>query len=65
MNIGPVAKPDKKNKKVKKMKMQLFRFMANLEQFGSRIPVAQSVKLAFSITVTFPLTKNKTEIKNL
>ena len=31
--------------------------MANLEQSGSRIPEASSVKLTFSLTVTFYLTK--------
>ena len=31
--------------------------MANLEQSGSQIPDAWSVKLTFSLTVTFYLTK--------
>ena len=42
-----------------------FRFMANLEQSSSQIPDAWSVKLTFLLTVTFYLTKLKTELKNL
>ena len=40
--------------------------MANLEQSGSPIPGAQSVRLIFSLTVTFYLTKteNRTEKSN-
>ena len=40
-----------------------FPFMANLEQSGSRIPEAQSVKLIFSLIVTFYLTKTENRIK--
>ena len=36
-----------------------FQFMANLEQSGNRIPDAQPVKLTFSLTVTFYLTKTE------
>ena len=42
-----------------------FRFTANLELFESRIPDVQSVKLTFSLTVTFYLIKPKTELNNL
>ena len=37
--------------------------MANLEQSGSRIPDAQSIKLIFSLTVTFYLTKTENRIQ--
>ena len=36
-----------------------FQFMANLKQSGSRIPNAKSVKLTFSLTVSFYLTKTE------
>ena len=42
-----------------------FQFLADLEQFGNRIPDAQSVKLTFLLTVTFYLTNNEKELKNL
>ena len=37
--------------------------MANFEQFGSRSPVAWSVKLTFSSVVTFYLTKTENKTK--
>ena len=37
--------------------------MANLEQSGSRIPGAQSIKLTFSLRVTFYFTKAKNRTK--
>ena len=37
--------------------------MADLEQSGSRIPNAQSVKLTFSLTVTFRLTETENRTK--
>ena len=45
------------------MSLSFFRFMANLEQSGSRILDNWFVKLTFSLTVIFSLTK--TEKKNL
>ena len=39
--------------------LQNFQFTANLEQSGSWISGAQSVKRIFLLTVTFYLTKNK------
>ena len=45
--------------------LPFFRFIANLEQFGSRIPDAWSVKLTFSLTVTFSPTKTEKKLKNL
>ena len=41
------------------------RFMANLEQPGSRILGAQSVKLTFSLIATFCFTKTENRTKNL
>ena len=40
-------------------------FMAHLEQPGSRIPRAWSVKLTFSLIVIFYLVKAETELKNI
>ena len=76
MKHGQVNKIDKRNKKKhKKMMMTsfqglvtsltFFQFTANLEQSGSRIPEAYSIKLLFSSTVTFYLKKMKTELKSL
>ena len=45
--------------------LTFFQLMANLEQSGSRIPDAHSVKLIFSLTLTFYLTKPETEQKNI
>ena len=74
MKLGPVTKLDKRNKTApKKMVMtscqqmmrslSFFQFMANLEQSGSPIPVAQSVKLTFLLKVTFHLTKTENRAK--
>ena len=43
--------------------MSFFQFMANLEQSGSRIPDAESVKLRFSSIVIFYLTKTENRTK--
>ena len=43
--------------------LAFFQFTANLEQSGSRIPDAYSIKLMFSSTVTFYLTKNENRTK--
>ena len=40
-----------------------FQFMANLEQSGSQILEPQSVKLTFTITVTFYLAKTESRTK--
>ena len=74
MKLGPVTKFDKRNTtKSKKLMMTscqqfvtslpFFRFMANLEPSGSRIPDALSVKLTFSLKVTFYLTKTENRTK--
>ena len=41
-----------------------FGFMANLELSGSSIQDAESVKLTFSLKITFYLTKTEKELKN-
>ena len=77
MKFGPVAKFEKQNKTTSKKKLTMtscwkivasvpfFQFTANLEQSGSRIPDTYSVKLIFSLIVTFNLAKTKTELRNL
>ena len=67
MKLGPVTKLDKRNVKKKKLTMTScwqmllsnFRLMTNLEQSGSWIPDAWSVKLKFSLIVAFYFTKTK------
>ena len=74
MKLGPLTKLDKKNKTTPKNvtmtlcrqivpQLPFFPFLANLEQCGSRIPDTLSVKLIFSLIVTFYLTKYETELK--
>ena len=41
----------------------VFQFMDNLEQFGSRIPDAWSIKLTYSLIVSFCLTKPENRTK--
>ena len=43
--------------------LSFFRFMANLEPSRSQIPDAWSVKLTFSLTITFYLTKTENRTK--
>ena len=45
--------------------LQFFQFMANLEQSESHIPDAQSVKLVFSLMVTFYFTKTENRTKKI
>ena len=71
MKLGPVTKLGKRNEATAKNMtisfrqvvtlMPFFRLMANLEQSGSRIPGAYSVKLTFSLIVLFCLIKTQTE----
>ena len=73
MKLGPVTIFNKRNKATSKnvtmtlcrkiaTSLSFFQFMVNLEQFRSQIPDAQSVKLMFSLIVTFFfLQKLKTE----
>ena len=64
MNLAPVTKIDKRNTAASKIFdddvmsincdiLLFFQFMVNLEQTGSQIPDACSVKLTFSLRVTF------------
>ena len=62
MKPGPVTTLDKRNKT---MSLPFLQSMANLEQSGSRIPDAQSVKLMFSLIVTFHLTRTENRTKKL
>ena len=74
MKIGPITKIDKRNTATSKnitmtssrqilTSLSFFQFMANLEQSGSQIPDAWSVKLTFSLTVAFYLLKNESRTK--
>ena len=74
LKLGPVTKLDKINKTTCKkftmiscrenlMSLSLPLFMANLEKSGNRIPGAESVKLTFSLEVTFYLTKTANRIQ--
>ena len=71
IKLEPVTKPkQEKQNNLKRcdddvmleivMSLLFFQLTANLEHFGSRIPDTPSVKLIFSLIVTFFLTKNKT-----
>ena len=64
MNLAPVTKIDKRNTAASKIFdddvmsincdiLLFFQFMVNLEQTGSQIPDVCSVKLTFSLRVTF------------
>ena len=74
MKFGAVTKLDKKTTATaKKLTMtssrqivtslSFFRFMTNLEQSGSQISDAWSVKLTFLLTETFYLTKTENRTK--
>ena len=70
MKLGPVTKLDKRNtatsKKLAMTSLSNSRLMTNLAQSGSWIPNGWSVKLTFSLTVTFYLTKRlKIDLNNL
>ena len=61
MEVGLVTKLDKRNKTTSKKRFTMtsfpkiatlfsfFQFLGNLEQFGSRVPDAESAKFNFSI----------------
>ena len=70
MKLGPVTKLAKRNKTTSKKfdddlisenvtPLPFFQFAANLEQSGSRILDAWSVKFIFSLIVTFYYTKTE------
>ena len=74
MKLGPVFKLDKRNRTTSKNLMltsyrriltalSFFQFLANLQQSGSRILDAQSVKLIYSLIVTFYLAKTANKTK--
>ena len=71
MKLGPVTKFDKRNTLVMTScrqvmtSLSIFWLMANLEQSGSQIPDTSYVKLTFSLTVIFYLTKSENRSKNL
>ena len=43
--------------------LSFFRFLANLEQSGGRIPDTEPAKIMFSVKVTFCLTKTENRTK--
>ena len=70
MKLEPLTKLDKRNKTPNKFgddtsytqtvtSLSFFRFIVNLEQSGSWIPDAWSVKLTFSLMVIFSLKKTE------
>ena len=74
MKLGPVTKPDKRNKTTSiNLMMTSFRkivtslsffgFLANLEQSGGLIPAIEPAKSMFSVKVTFRLTKTENKTK--
>ena len=74
MKLGPVIKPDKRNKTRSKQSTMascrqiisssaFFLFMADSEQSRSWIPGAWSVVLTFSLKATSYLTKTETRTK--
>ena len=67
MKLGSVAKLEKRNKTTSKkfFGLSFFGFLANLEQFGGRIPDTESANVMFSVTVTFCFTKTEKRTKNL
>ena len=74
MQLRLVTKLDKRNTATSKklrmtschqMSLSNSQLMTNLEQSGSWIPDAWSVKLTFSLTVTFYIIKTKIDLNNL
>ena len=74
MKLGPITKLYKRNMEASKKfeddimskncdVLSFFWFMGNLEQPGSRISDARSVKLTFSLKATFYLTKTENKTK--
>ena len=43
--------------------LSFFGFLANLDQFGGRIPDTESANVMFSVTVTFCFTKTEKRTK--
>ena len=74
MKLGPVTKLDKRNKTTSTKfdvdvlpenltSLSFFGFLTNLEQSGGRIPDTESVKVIFSVIVTFCLTETENRAK--
>ena len=74
MKLGPVTKPDKRNKTTSKnltltscrkivTSFSFLGFLADLEQSGGRTPDAESAKVMFSVTVIFCLTEIENRTK--
>ena len=74
MKLGSLTELDKRNKTTSKnltmascqqivTSWSFFRFMTNSERSGSQIPDTQSVKLTFSLIVTFYLTKTENSLE--
>ena len=69
MRVGPVTKTDKRNRARSKrsdddvMSVNCHLFMVNFQPSGSRISVAWSIKLRFSLTVPIYLTKTENRTK--
>ena len=70
MKHKPVIKIDKGNTSTSKIlddvtPLSFFQFMANLQPSGSRLPDTSSIKLKFSLKVTFYSTEPENETKSL
>ena len=77
MKLRPVTKLGNRNRKTSKKKNEMtmtscrkivtllsfFRFLANLEQSGGRIPYTESAKVMFPVIANFCLTKTETRTK--
>ena len=70
MKLGPVTKLDKRSKSTSKnltlmscqkivTSLSFFGFLANLEQFGGRIPDTETAKIMFSVIVNSNLLSYK------
>ena len=73
MKLGPVTKLDKRNMITLKnstmmssqqtvTSLSFFNFMARFQPSGSRIPDASSIKLTFSLIITFYFKKTENRI---
>ena len=74
MKLGPVTKPDKRDKATSKKltmtscqkivtSLSFFGFLTNLEQSRDWIPDTESAKVMFSVIVTYFLTKPENRTK--
>ena len=76
MKLGPVTKPDKRNKAMSKnltlrscrkiiTSFSFFGFLVNLELSAGRILGTESAKVMFSVKVIFCLTKHENRTKKI